>query len=109
MMVVRSWRGYTSTSNADAYRRHLLENVRPKLEELAGFRGVYLLSRKVMGEVEYSVLTIWESMDAIRAFAGDDPSRAVVEPEAQAALLRFDTEVTHYQVLASPGLPESLS
>lgn len=103
-MVVRSWRGYASPSNAEAYPKHLLETVRPTLEALAGFRGVYLLARNEADEVEYTVLTLWDSMDAIRKFAGDEPSRAVVEPEAQAVLLRFDTEVKHYQALASPLL-----
>ena len=103
-MVVRSWRGYASVSNAEAYPKHLLETVRPVLEALAGFRGVYLLTRQEAGEVEYLVLTLWDSMDAIRQFAGDEPNRAVVEPEARAVLLRFDAEVKHYQALASPDM-----
>jgi heme-degrading monooxygenase HmoA len=55
-----------------------------------------------MDEVEFLVLTLWESMEAIRAFAGDQPERAVVEPEARAALVRFETTVAHYEVLAAP-------
>ncbi len=103
-MVVRAWRGYASTTNADVYPRHLLNGVLPKLEQLNGFRGLYLLSRPEAEEVEYLVLTLWDSRDAIHAFAGDAPERAVVEPEAQAALLRFDVAVKHYDVVASPGL-----
>jgi heme-degrading monooxygenase HmoA len=103
-MVVRSWRGYASASNAEAYPTHLLERVRPALEGLAGFRGLHLLARQEAEEVEYLVLTFWDSMDAIRQFAGDEPNRAVVEPEAQAVLLRFDAEVKHYQALASPDM-----
>ena len=101
---MRSWRGYASASNAEAYPRHLLETVQPTLEALVGFRGVYLLTRREADEVEYLVLTLWDSMDAIRRFAGDEPNRAVVEPEARAVLLRFDAEVKHYQVLASPDM-----
>lgn len=74
----------------------------PKLETLAGFRGLYLLRRLGSAEVECRVLTIWDSMEAIRAFAGPSPERAVVEPEAQAALVPFDAEVEHYEVLARP-------
>lgn len=107
-MVLRTWRCYASRSNAEAYPQHLLGTVRPKLEGLTGFQGIYLLSRQEAGEVEYSVLTLWDSMEAIRSFAGDEPNRAVVEPEAQAALLRFDAEVKHYQVLAGPALETSL-
>ncbi len=100
-MIVRAWRGYASAAIPDAYPRHLLESVRPKLERLAGFRGLTLLRRHLGAEIEFLVLTHWESMDAIRAFAGDDPERAVVEPEARAALVRFDDRVIHYDVLAA--------
>jgi heme-degrading monooxygenase HmoA len=55
-----------------------------------------------MEEIEFLVLTLWESMEAIRAFAGDQPELAVVEPEARAALVRFDSTVVHYEVLAAP-------
>jgi heme-degrading monooxygenase HmoA len=103
-MVVRAWRGVASVANADAYPQHLLGTVRPKLDELAGFRGLYLLSRPERDEIEYTVLTLWDSMDAIRHFAGGDLDQAVVEPEARAALLRFDREVRHYQVLAASGV-----
>lgn len=101
-MVVRAWRGYGAVANAQAYPQHLLQSVRPKLEQLAGFQGLYLLCRRDTKEVEFLVLTLWDSMDAVQAFAGEDPHRAVVEPEARAALVRFDTVVQHYEVLAAP-------
>ncbi len=66
-MIIRAWRGYASLAKADGYSRHLLDAVRPKLGRLPGFRGLYLLSRRLPTEVEYEVLTIWDSMDAIRA------------------------------------------
>ena len=102
-MIVRAWRGYAPPTAADAYSRHLLATVRPNLERLPGFRGLYLLSRRLPNEVEYEVLTMWESMDAIRAFAGEHVERAVVEPEAAAVLTRFDQEVRHYEVMAGPN------
>jgi heme-degrading monooxygenase HmoA len=82
----------------------LLQSVRPNLEQSAGFRGLYLLRRRGREEVEFLVLTLWDSMDAVRAFAGDQPELAVVEPEARAALLRFDHTVSHYEVLAAPDV-----
>jgi heme-degrading monooxygenase HmoA len=103
-MIVRMWCGFADRQGADAYRRHLLETVRPKLERIAGFRGLSLLRRDASDEVEYQVLTMWESMHAVRAFAGDHPERAVVEPEAAAVLTRFDTEVRHYDVVAGPTI-----
>jgi len=102
-MIVRAWRGYASPGNAEAYPRHLLQRVRPQLERLPGFRGLYLLRGGTDVEVEYQVLTLWDSMDAVRAFAGPALDRAVVEPEARAALVRFDSEVRHYEVLADPA------
>jgi heme-degrading monooxygenase HmoA len=64
---------------------------------------LYLLRHQGIEEIEFLVLTLWESMDAIRAFAGDQPELAVVEPEARAALVRSDSTVAHYEVLAAPG------
>ena len=103
-MIVRAWRGYAAITEGEAYPRHLLQSVRPKLERLPGFRGLYLLRHRRMEEIEFLVLTLWESMDAIRAFAGDQSEHAVVEPEARAALVRVEGTVAHYEVLAAPDL-----
>jgi heme-degrading monooxygenase HmoA len=103
-MIVRSWRGYAVPGHEHAYPRHLLETVEPKLKALAGFRGLYLLRRIAATEIEYRVLTLWDSMEAVRSFAGPFPERAVVEPEAQAALVRYDAEVEHFEVLAGPSV-----
>jgi heme-degrading monooxygenase HmoA len=102
-MVVRSWRGYAALAEQEAYPRHLLHTVRPKLEQLPGFRGLYLLRHQHPEQVEFLVLTLWDSMEAVRRFAGPQPELAVVEPEARAALVRFDTVVRHYEVVASPA------
>ena len=101
-MVVRARRGYAARAEPEAYPTHLLQSVRPKLEQLTGFRGLYLLRRRGLEEIEFLVLTLWDSMAAVRAFAGDQPELAVVEPEARAALIRFDETVSHYEVLAAP-------
>jgi heme-degrading monooxygenase HmoA len=102
-MVVRSWRGYGALAEQEAYPRHLLQTVRPKLEQLPGFRGLYLLRRHHPDEVEFLVLTLWDSMEAVRAFAGHQPEVAVVEPEARGALVRYDALVSHYEVVWRPG------
>jgi heme-degrading monooxygenase HmoA len=107
-MILRAWRGFAGLADQERYPHHLLETVRPKLEAIPGFCGLYLLRRRDSAEVEYQVLTLWDSMDTVRAFAGPTPERAVVEPEAQAVLLRFDKEVQHYEVLAQPpGLSQT--
>ena len=101
-MILRIWRAHAAASSGDQYPRHLLEKVRPALEGIAGFRGLFLVARNHGDEVEYVVQTMWDSMDAIRTFAGPHPERAVVEPAAAAVLLRFDQFVDHYEVLAGP-------
>jgi len=98
-MIARLWRGVASTSvNADAYRRHLLTKVLPSLTVIPGHRGARVLRRDDGGHVEFVVMTFWDSMDAVRRFAGEEPGRAVVEPEARAVLAEYDERVRHYEV-----------
>ena len=98
-MIVRTWRGWAAASNRAAYPDHFRRNVLPELKKIAGFLGASLLQQDRQGEVEFLVLTRWASIEAVRAFAGDDISRAVVEPEAVAALVRFDRSVQHYELI----------
>ena len=102
-MILRIWRAHAESSSGDRYPRHLLDKVRPELEKIAGFHGLFLVTRNHGAEVEYVVQTLWDSMDAIRTFAGPQPERAVVEPAAAAMLLRFDEVVDHYEVLSAPA------
>jgi heme-degrading monooxygenase HmoA len=101
-MIVRAWRGYAVADKAPAYAHHLEHSVFPKLREIAGHRGAYLLRREADGRVEFLVLTLWDSMQAIRQFAGNAPEQAVVEPEARAVLAAFDPTVSHYEVVLGP-------
>jgi heme-degrading monooxygenase HmoA len=103
-MIARTWRGEATSNNADEYLRHFKENVLPQLKEIRGHRGAYLLRRELDGQVEFLVMTLWESMAAIREFAGDDPAKAVVEPEARAVLAHFDLTVKHYELVVGPDL-----
>jgi heme-degrading monooxygenase HmoA len=98
-MIVRAWRGQALPVNASAYSEHFRRKVLPELETIEGFRGAVLLRRDEAERVEFLVLTRWASMDAIRAFAGDDVGKAVVEPDAVAALADFDRTVRHYDVV----------
>ena len=70
----------------------------PHLKSIAGYEGASLLRRTVDNGVELLAVTLWESMDSIRAFAGADPAMAVVDPEAQAMLTTFDTTAHNYEV-----------
>jgi heme-degrading monooxygenase HmoA len=98
-MIVRVWRGRADPDRADAYPRHFREQVAPDLRSIPGFVGAHLVRRDRDGDIEYTVLTRWSSMDAIRRFAGDSISQAVVEPAAVSALKDYDTHVEHHEVV----------
>jgi heme-degrading monooxygenase HmoA len=98
-MIIREWRGRARRSQADAYPRHFRERVISELREVPGFMGAQLSRRDVDGGVEFLVLTQWQSMDAIRGFAGTEVDKAVVERGAAAALVEFDERVRHYEVV----------
>lgn len=100
-MIARTWRGRATAGNAGAYARHFEANVLPELRRLTGHRGAFLLRREVEGGVEFVALTLWESPHSIKAFAGDDISRAHVEPHARAVLSEFDEHADHYEVAVS--------
>ena len=97
-MIVRAWRGRAAKDNL-AYVDHFRRNVMPALREIEGFLGASLLREERADEIEFLVLSRWVSMDAVRAFAGADASRAVVEPDAVAALRDYDRTVHHYEVV----------
>ncbi len=98
-MVVREWRGRAALDRVDAYPKHFKESVVPQLRGIAGFAGAQLCRRPLDDRVEFVVLTRWRSMEAVCAFAGPTPERAVVEPGAVAALIDFDRTVRHYEVI----------
>jgi heme-degrading monooxygenase HmoA len=100
-MIARVWRGETTVHDAGAYRRHFAESVRPTLARVPGHRGALVLSRGIEGDsgTEFLVVTLWDSMRAVRAFAGPEPDRAVVEPAARALLTGFDESVRHYDLV----------
>ena len=98
-MIVRTWSARATKAGADAYSAYFEQTLLPELRRLPGFSGAYLLSRDEDGLVELTAHTLWESLDAIRAFAGDDITTAVVEPEALAVLQQSDSTVVHRDVL----------
>ena len=97
-MIVRMWRGQAKAANADPYERFVTTKVFAELPAIAGHSGAYLLKRPVGEEVEFIAVTLWESLASIRAFAGDNIDRAVVEPEARAVLSSFDESVRHFEL-----------
>jgi len=100
-MISRIWRATASQEKAVTYHRHFATTVVPHLKTIAGYEGASLLRREVDGHVEFLAVTLWESVDSIRGFAGSDPAVAVVDPEAQALLTTFDRSVHNYEVAFS--------
>jgi heme-degrading monooxygenase HmoA len=100
-MIARHWKGWTEVGNADAYETLLKTRVLPDLKRLAGYRGGYILRSEGTNEVEFVVVNFFESIAAIRSFAGDDYSTAVFEPEARLLLSRAEPIARHYEVRAS--------
>ena len=98
-LILRMWRAHTTPLKSGEYVEHATRKVFPALRAIEGHRGAYLLRRAVDGAVEFVVLTLWDSMEAVRKFAGLKPEKAVVEPEARAALTDFDESVTHFEVV----------
>jgi heme-degrading monooxygenase HmoA len=99
IMIVRTWSARATKAGADAYSAYFEQTLLPELRELDGFSGAFLLAREDDGLVELTAHTLWESLDAIRAFAGEDITTAVVEPEALAVLEHSDATVVHRNVL----------
>jgi heme-degrading monooxygenase HmoA len=99
-MISRVWHGWTTPANADAYEALLTSEIFPGIESrrIGGFRGTQLLRRAVEDGVEFVTLMWFDSMESVRAFAGDDPEVAVVPPAARELLSRFDARSQHYEV-----------
>ena len=97
-MIARMWRGSAIRERADDYVKHLQQSIVPELRQTDGFKGVYLLRRESSDDVEFVVLTLWESMDAIRKFAGENPEIAVVAPTARVLFREYDAEVKHFEI-----------
>jgi heme-degrading monooxygenase HmoA len=100
-MVYRVWHGWTTPENADAYARIVQNEVFAMIagKQLTGYRGIDLLRRENDGEVEFVTIMRFDSLEAVKAFTGDDYERAFVPPQARAVLKRFDERSQHYEHL----------
>jgi heme-degrading monooxygenase HmoA len=106
-VIARTWRGWTARENADSYERFLRGSLIPEMRRLDGFRGAHILRRDAADDVEFVIVTMFESLDAVRAFAGDDYETPVIEPEAARLLSRYEGQAVHYDAVFEPGGAES--
>src|SRR6266849_6442309 len=102
-MIARLWHGWPTPENASAYEEFLRNTMVPSIHDVPGFLGAELLRRDLDNEVAFVTITRFESLDAVRAFAGEDYEQAVVEPEARRVLSRFDQRSEHYEVVIDRG------
>jgi len=102
-MIARIWRGTVRESDQDTYYHYLQKTGLKEYAETPGNRGVFTLRRVADGQCEFLLLTLWESWDAIQAFAGPDPEKAVYYPEDDQFLVDRGPKILHYEFLSGPG------
>jgi antibiotic biosynthesis monooxygenase (ABM) superfamily enzyme len=95
-MITRLWRGWTSREDAKTYEQFLLTELFPSMRAIPGFRGAEVLRRLDGDEVAFVTLTRFDSLDAVRAFAGPNYEVPVLEPQALAVLSRHDERALHF-------------
>jgi len=98
-MIARIWKARATPEHAVEYAAFLQSTVVPELTAIHGYQGVTLLEHEQDGVVEVTVMTWWESLESIRAFAGDAVETAVVHDTAARMLMDFDRDVAHHQVV----------
>jgi heme-degrading monooxygenase HmoA len=97
-MVARTWRGWTRTEDADEYAVYIAETGLRAYRETPGNRGAWIMRRDEDGRTEFVTLSFWDSLDAIRAFAGADLERAVYYPEDDRFLVDREDRVQHWEL-----------
>ena len=104
-MIARVWHGWTSRENAAAYEELLRSEILPGIAArgIAGYRGAHLLRREVPEEIEFVTVLWFDTLDAVREFAGPDFDHSVVPEKARRLLSFFDDRSQHYETVLGPG------
>jgi heme-degrading monooxygenase HmoA len=102
-MIARIWRGRTREADQDTYYGYLQKTGLADYRATKGNQGVWVLRRVYDGTAEFLLISLWDSWDAIKAFAGPDYEDAVYYPEDRKFLLELEPHVTHYEVLDGPA------
>jgi heme-degrading monooxygenase HmoA len=97
-MISRHWKGIARPGYAEAYVQHLQHDTFPSLARIPGFVRASILRREVEAGTEFQIVTVWESLSAIKAFAGEDAETAVVPTTVRAMLSSYDDRVAHYEI-----------
>ena len=102
-MIARIWRGAVRAGDADAYVEYVERTGIEEYRATPGNRGAWVLRRDDGDRTEIVTLSFWESLDAVRGFAGDDVEQAVFYPEDDRFLVERDLTVTHYDLRSPPA------
>ena len=107
-MIRRIWHGWTTPENANKYERMLKEEIFVGIDNrrIPGFKGIQLLRREVGKEVEFVTIMSFDSLKAVREFAGEDYEVAVVPAKARAVLSRFDEQSQHYEIVVESSVEQ---
>jgi heme-degrading monooxygenase HmoA len=97
-VISRHWRGLCRRERADDYIEHLRTETFPALGDIPGFVSASILRRIVPAGIEFLVVTQWQSLAAIHAFAGSKAEAAVVPAKVQDMMIEYDREARHYEV-----------
>ncbi len=101
-MIARVWRGWTKAEDADAYEKLLKGTVYPGLQTIHGYLGGYILRQDNQDETEFVTVNLFESLNAVKTFAGPDYEIPVFEPEARHLLSKVEPIARHYDVKQAP-------
>lgn len=97
-MIVRTWAGRTALEDGDAYERFMIERAAPDYRSIEGLKKLYFIRRDEGDAAHFLLITIWESMAAVEAFAGADPSKAKYYPEDDKYLLEKDVHARNHRL-----------
>ena len=103
-MIARSWKGATKAQDAEAYLEYLHATGFSEYRKTPANRGVLGLRRIVKDRAEFLLISLWDSKEAIKQFAGDDIDKAVFYPEDERFLVERDNHVSHYEVVFDTAL-----
>jgi heme-degrading monooxygenase HmoA len=105
-MIARIWRGAVRAADGDAYEQYISDTGMQEYGDTPGNRGAWMLRRTVGENEEFITLSMWDTLDAVKAFAGEDYETAVFYPEDDRFLVERDEQSTHYEVARHvPGQP----
>jgi heme-degrading monooxygenase HmoA len=97
-VIARIWRGAVRKQDGDEYAKYIRDTGLGEYKETPGNLGAWMLRRDVGELTEFITLTYWESIDAVKAFAGEDYETAVYYPKDDDFLVEREDKCAHYEV-----------